>query len=138
MPGDALRDGTGTSGVEAGPGAGVGCPLCRARWEERSASSLPYTLSETRLTPCDVQRKASSDPDNFYLIAQHKLYSVPREWAERVHPGGLSSIATHTGRDCNKDLFFHSQGAQKKWAAFAIAGVSVVPCSNPPPSCTVS
>lgn len=120
--------------------ASLGCPLCRARWEERAAQSLPYSLDEARVTPCDVQRRAFSSsphPEFFFLIANKKLYCVPREWAERVHPGGLSSIASHNGKECTKDLNFHSQGAQKKWGLF-LEGSSVVPCSPPSPSCTVA
>ena len=119
----------------------LGCPLCRARWKERAALQLPYSLDEKHVTFCDVQRRAFSSsphPEFFYLVANKRLYSVPREWAERVHPGGLSSIASHSGKECTEDLNFHSQGAQKKWGLF-LEGSSVVPCSPPSPSsCTVA
>lgn len=106
------------------------CAACRARVERVG----------DRFTMCDVallaaQSAASAVPGScdagagesagvsapvtyIYILANRIVYAVPREWAQRVHPGGFSSIQNSNGRVCDVDFNFHSKQAQKKWAAF--------------------
>jgi hypothetical protein len=102
----------------------------------------PFILDAARgyYSICDVQRLASeaalcaSGAEFFWIAAKGSVYRVPREWAERVHPGGSFSLASHAGTDSSMDFDFHSSQAHKVWAKFREG--SLQPCT--PSACSIS
>ena len=103
----------------------------------------PFILDAARghYSLCDVQRLASEaaalcaeGPTFFWIPAKGSVYRVPREWAERVHPGGSFSLASHAGKDSSMDFDFHSSQAHKVWAKFREG--SLQPCT--PSACSIT
>jgi hypothetical protein len=80
----------------------------------RDAARGHYTL-------CDVRRaaaEAGAAAPSVLLAAHGSVYRVPREWAERVHPGGPRSILYRAGADASADFDFHSHKARGAWGKF--------------------
>jgi len=105
-----------------------GCSVCLARWESVETSSKSSSLhpafisnSATGLfSACDIQRlHLESTGAWIWLTAHGVVYKIPSEWIANVHPGGKSSILTHSGKDCSVDFDFHSFAAQQKWKKFS-------------------
>ena len=84
---------------------------------------------------CDVQRLAAAPVPGpgggtpyLWLAAKGSVFKVPREWAERVHPGGSFSILSHAGTDSSVDFDFHSAHAQGVWHKFREG--RLLPCTG--------
>ena len=119
------------SGAVAAPAAGasasLGCEHCRARWERDTFPDQVDPSASCKFTQCELERWASTDALFLWISAHASVYRVPREWAEKVHPGGSKSILRKAGKDCTLDFDFHSQRAQTRvWQGFR-AG-ELVPC----------
>ena len=125
-------EGGGSSGSSSSAGAG----------SASATAPFPAVILDPvhgRFSPCDVQRVAR-DPalsaQYVWLSALGKVYRVPKEWAERVHPGGSRSILSHAGTDSSQDFEYHSEKARKVWAKFEEG--TLVPCTPSPFSCSIT
>ena len=107
------------------------CAACRRALahEERSFRGA--------FTQCEVAHNAEEFRRDFvWLHAQKRVYRVPREWAEREHPGGGGALS-RGGCDANEAFYFHTDSGQATWKRFEVG--YLVPCpADTGPWCAIA
>ena len=87
-------------------------------------------------TQCQVAHNAEEFHKDFvWLFAQKRVYRVPREWAERQHPGGGAALSKG-GCDANEAFFFHTDVGQAAWKRFEVG--YLVPCPSDTAWCAIA
>ena len=71
-------------------------------------------------TQCALALNAAQFRRDFiWMTARGRVFRVPREWAEKEHPGGFGSLEKG-GIDANEAFLFHSSRGQETWARFEV------------------